>query len=188
MDSTCLLMNKRNVLFASIRNSLCDIFHPRYIQGKTTIHYLDYNTLNHVAILYLLLIWWLCQISIKGARCFLILSFPSQVLERNKKNLQTLTFCRVRHLLVRQSVFPRLQLKCTSERMYTEVLGGQCNNCVWSMWATCFLPHLWCSSCILIVRTTCEQLPQMPEMVEKFMFHDLTWVFRLLKQLLLSKS
>lgn len=53
MDLTCLLMNKRNVLFASIRNSLFDIFHLRYTE-KGIIHYLNYNTLNHVAILYIL--------------------------------------------------------------------------------------------------------------------------------------
>lgn len=54
MDSTCLLMNKRNVLFASIRNSLFDIFHLRYIQEKRIIHYLNYNISNPVAILYIL--------------------------------------------------------------------------------------------------------------------------------------
>lgn len=46
MDSTCLLMNKRNVLFASIRNffGVWYFFRLRRVQEKTIMHYSKYNT------------------------------------------------------------------------------------------------------------------------------------------------
>lgn len=70
MDWTCLLMNKRNVLFASISNSLFDIFHLRYTGEKKHTLFKEQLSTMCLHCISLILILRLCHTTAKRKSFF----------------------------------------------------------------------------------------------------------------------